>query len=64
MCRICDDIDNTPVGPAMAKIEAAIQGGVPPEHFKAAIDRLLGTEDPAQDDDLDKAWERSHRGGR
>lgn len=46
----------------MAQIEAAIKAGKDPEHFKEALDRLLGTEVPEQDEARDEAWEKGHRG--
>lgn len=42
-------------------VEKAIRGGKKPEHFKAALDKLLGTEVPEQDAARDEAWERAHR---
>ena len=59
MCRICKSIDTTDTETAMAQIEAAIANGQDPEHFKKALDKLLGTEEPEQNEVLDAAWENS-----
>jgi hypothetical protein len=45
----------------MAQIEAAIKKGRNPEHFKKALDKLLGTEEPDVDEEADDAFERAYR---
>lgn len=62
MCVICKKIDTMPAGAAMAQIEASIKAGTKPEHFKKALDRLLGTEEPEQDVALERDWERANHG--
>lgn len=64
MCKVCKDAGKLPQKAALEKIGAAMKKGKDPEHFKAALDKLLGTEEPAQDAVLDAAWENGHRGGR
>ena len=61
MCRICTEAKKLPASAALKKIGDAMKNGKDPEHFKKALDKLLGTEEPEQDTALDRAWERSKR---
>jgi hypothetical protein len=64
MCRICDDAKKLSADHAKALklIGDAIKAGKPAEHFKATLDKLLGTEEPEIDEDKDNAFERAYRG--
>lgn len=61
MCQVCKEAAKLPRKSALDKIGQAMKKGKDPEHFKAALDRLLGTEEPEQNEALDAAWERAHR---
>lgn len=62
MCRTCREAKKNPDKKAALKaIGDAMTRGKDPEHFKTTLDELLGTTEPAQDADLDAAWERAHR---
>lgn len=65
MCALCKKlpkiVEREGVKEAMSEIEAAILDGTPAEHFKGALDRILGTEEPDQDEAADRTWEDLHR---
>jgi hypothetical protein len=55
------DIEKMAPAQALKAIEEQIKKGANPERFKAVLDRILGTEEPAADAELDAAWEKGHR---
>lgn len=61
MCRVCTKARKMPVKQALALIGEAIRKGSKGEHFEKVLDELLGTKVPEQDEELDAAWEASHR---
>lgn len=65
MCDLCKElpkiVEEQGAAEAMDEIECAILDGTPPEHFKGVLDAILGTEEPDQDDVMDRAWEQAHR---
>jgi hypothetical protein len=61
MCRTCDKIRSLSPEKALEAIGDEVKKGKNPEHFKRLMDGLLGTEEPAQNPDLDEAWETSNR---
>ncbi len=61
MCRVCDEVTNLSQRNGLIRISQAIKDGTPPEHFKKAMDKLLGTEEPEVVEEADEAFERSRR---
>jgi hypothetical protein len=65
VCALCKKlpkiVEEAGAAEAMSEIEAAIVDGTPAEHFKGALDKILGTEEPDQDEFMDSVWESSHR---
>lgn len=61
MCATCKKLPTMTSDQGLKTIGEAIKKGADPEHFKAALDKLLGTIEPEQDAERDEAWERSHR---
>jgi hypothetical protein len=64
MCKVCDQIGTMPLEEALERIaeEMAPPRARGAEHFKPLLDKLLGTEEPARNEDAEEAWERGHRG--
>lgn len=42
-------------------IEKAIKCGKDPEHFQNLLDKLLGTEMPDRDEEMEEAWENGNK---
>lgn len=63
MCQTCDVISTLPLQEALERIakEMAPPRARGAEHFKKLLDKLLGTETADSDEEVDEAWERSHR---
>lgn len=62
MCRICTQAKTLPAAHALQVIAEAQAKGKDPEHFKKALDTILGTEEQESDPVRDEVWERSRRG--
>ena len=61
MCTICKKVKTLGIKETLKLMEAEIKAGRNPEHFKAAIDIMLGFGDAEQDPELDKIWENNRR---
>lgn len=61
MCRVCEKVSKLPPEEGLKLVEVSIKSGKNPEHFKAVLDKVLGTEVPEQDVARDGAWENSYR---
>lgn len=61
MCSVCELVAGSDPDDALERVRAAVEGGVPAEHFKEVLDRVLGTEEPETDRESDDVFERSYR---
>ncbi len=64
MCRICKIAKASDPKVGLKLIGDAMKKGKTPEHFKAALDEILGTAEPEVDEEKDDAFERAYRDGR
>lgn len=62
MCQVCKEAEALPLTEAIELIGKKINEGSDAAHFDSILDKLLGTVQAAEDDELAEAWERSHRG--
>lgn len=61
MCKICTKAKGLDPKAALALIGNAMAKGAAGEHFEKVLDEILGTKTPEQDEELNAAWEASHR---
>lgn len=64
MCKVCTKAKALPAKEGLKLIGDEMRKGKDPEHFKKALDTMLGTTEPVVDKKADAAWERSTRSSR